>query len=37
MNSEREKHKLEGDLKMNQENVENLESSQQRLAEQLRK
>uniref|UniRef100_A0A8C2VCK6 Myosin heavy chain 15 n=1 Tax=Chinchilla lanigera TaxID=34839 RepID=A0A8C2VCK6_CHILA len=37
MNWEREKHKLKGDLKVTQENVENLEQSQWRLAEQLRK
>uniref|UniRef100_H0V075 Myosin heavy chain 15 n=1 Tax=Cavia porcellus TaxID=10141 RepID=H0V075_CAVPO len=37
MNCEREKHKLEGDLKVTQENVEHLEHSQWQLAEQLRR
>lgn len=37
MKCEREKHKLEGELKLNQEGAENLESSRQQLIEQLRK
>ncbi|KAM6162858.1 LOW QUALITY PROTEIN: myosin-15 [Erethizon dorsatum] len=37
MNCEREKHKLEGDSKVTQENVEMLEHSQWQLAEPLRK
>ncbi|XP_077850248.1 myosin-15 [Macaca mulatta] len=37
INCERELHKLEGDLKLNQESMENLESSQRHLAEELRK
>ncbi|XP_004644026.1 myosin-15 [Octodon degus] len=37
MNCEKEKHKLKDDLKVTQENVENLERSQWQLAEQLRK
>jgi hypothetical protein len=37
MKCEREKRKLQDELKMNQEGAENLESSRQKLAEQLRK
>ncbi|XP_051006310.1 myosin-15 [Acomys russatus] len=37
MKCEKEKRKLQGELKMNQEGAENLESSRQQLAEQLRK
>lgn len=37
MKCEREKLKLEGELKKNQEDAENLESSKWQLAEQLRK
>ncbi|KAM4889425.1 LOW QUALITY PROTEIN: myosin-15 [Thomomys bottae] len=37
MNCERERHRLEEDLKSTQHNVENMESSQQQLAAQMRK
>lgn len=37
MNCERERRKLEGDLKLNQESMEILESGQLQLAEKLRR